>query len=68
MNLFEAASGYGAFVTDVTVNMDASKGGFNASDNWMNDIDGTGSLTKAGTGQWIRRKERRIYREWYLYH
>lgn len=50
LNLFEAASGYGAFVTDVTVNMDASKGGFNASDNWMNDIDGTGSLTKAGTG------------------
>ena len=50
LNLFEAASGYGAFDTDVTVSMDASKGGFNASDNWMNDIDGSGSLTKEGTG------------------
>lgn len=50
LNLFEAASGYGAFVTDVTVDMDASKGGFNESDRWMNDIDGTGSLTKTGTG------------------
>lgn len=50
LNLFEAASGYGEFVTDVTVNMDAALGGFNASDNWKNDISGTGALTKEGSG------------------
>ncbi|OOM79144.1 phosphatase PAP2 family protein [Clostridium sp. BL-8] len=50
LNLFAAADGYGAFNSAVTVNMDASKGGFNASDNWRNDISGSGSLTKAGTG------------------
>lgn len=50
LNLFEAANGYGAFVTDVTVTMDAEKGGFHAADNWRNDIDGTGSLTKEGSG------------------
>lgn len=50
LNLFEAASGYGAFVNDVTVNMDASLGGFCASDNWKNDISGAGALTKEGTG------------------
>lgn len=50
LNLFEAASGYGAFVTDVTVDMDAELGGFCASDNWKNDISGEGSLTKEGTG------------------
>lgn len=50
INLFEAAGGYGAFVNDVTVNMDASLGGLNASDNWKNDISGAGSLTKEGSG------------------
>ncbi|MFM9279112.1 acid phosphatase [Paenibacillus jiagnxiensis] len=50
LNLFAAADGYGAFVNDVTVNMDASKGGFNAEDSWRNDISGTGKLTKEGTG------------------
>ncbi|MDO5293516.1 MAG: phosphatase PAP2 family protein [bacterium] len=50
LNLFEAANGYGAFVKDVTVNMDASKGGYSASDVWRNDIEGSGSLTKTGTG------------------
>ncbi|BBF42747.1 phosphatase domain-containing protein [Lachnospiraceae bacterium KM106-2] len=50
LNLFAASNGYGSFVTDVSVNMDASKGGFNAADNWKNDIDGTGSLTKEGSG------------------
>lgn len=50
LNLFEAASGYGAFVNDVTVNMDAALGGFHASDNWKNDISGAGVLTKEGTG------------------
>lgn len=50
LNLFKAASGYGAFIDDVTVNMDAEKGGFYANDNWRNDITGSGSLTKNGTG------------------
>lgn len=53
LNLFEAANGYGAFVTDVTADMDASKGGFNAADNWKNDISGDGSLTKIGSGMLV---------------
>lgn len=53
LNLFEASNGYGAFETDVTVNMDANKGGINAEDSWLNDIDGTGKLTKQGTGTLI---------------
>ncbi|MBE5950602.1 MAG: phosphatase PAP2 family protein [Lachnospiraceae bacterium] len=51
VNYYKAAAGYGAFVTDVVVNMDASKGAFNASDNWLNDISGDGSLTLQGTGR-----------------
>ncbi|RGL38418.1 phosphatase PAP2 family protein [Paenibacillus polymyxa] len=50
LNLFSAADGYGAFVNNVTVNMDTSKGGFNALDRWRNPISGTGKLTKKGTG------------------
>lgn len=50
LNLVAAADGYGAFNGDVTVTMDASAGGFNASDRWGNDISGAGLLTKAGTG------------------
>ncbi|OXM87050.1 S-layer homology domain-containing protein [Paenibacillus rigui] len=50
LNLFAAADGYGAFVGDVTVTMDAYKGGFHALDRWRNDISGTGKLTKGGTG------------------
>lgn len=50
LNLFAAANGYGAFVNDVTVMMDASKGGFHAEDRWHNDIFGEGKLTKKGTG------------------
>jgi autotransporter-associated beta strand protein len=50
LNLFAAADGYGAFNSNVTVNMDSSKGGFNALDRWRNDISGNGSLTKTGTG------------------
>ncbi|WP_379159530.1 S-layer homology domain-containing protein [Paenibacillus sp. sgz5001063] len=50
LNLFAAADGYGAFASDVTVTMDANQGGFNALDRWRNDISGTGSLTKEGTG------------------
>jgi len=50
LNLFAAADGYGAFVNNVTVTMDASKGGFHALDRWRNDISGNGKLTKKGTG------------------
>ena len=53
LNLFEAADGYGAFRDDVTVTMDAAKGGFNAFDVWGNDIAGPGGLTKDGTGTLI---------------
>ena len=50
LNLFAAADGYGSFASDVTVAMDAGKGGFHASDSWKNDISGPGKLTKEGTG------------------
>lgn len=51
LNLFAAAGGYGAFTSNVTVNMDASLGGLNAADSWMNDISGPGGLTKTGSGE-----------------
>ena len=50
LDLVTAADGYGAFLKDVTVDMDASKGRFNAQDWWRNDISGKGKLTKKGTG------------------
>ncbi|WP_458127140.1 S-layer homology domain-containing protein [Paenibacillus sp. Z3-2] len=50
LDLVSAADGYGAFLNNVTVDMDASKGRFNAQDWWRNDITGTGMLTKKGTG------------------
>ncbi len=50
LNLFSAADGYGALTKDVTVKMDAAKGGFHATDRWRNDISGAGKLTKKGTG------------------
>ncbi|NTY35423.1 phosphatase PAP2 family protein [Burkholderia diffusa] len=50
LNLFAAADGYGAFNGNVTVAMDASKGGLNAADLWRNDIAGAGKLTLQGTG------------------
>jgi autotransporter-associated beta strand protein len=50
LNLFAAADGYGAFNGDVTVMMDATYGGFQASDSWRNDISGPGKLTKQGSG------------------
>lgn len=50
LNLFAAAGGYEAFETDVTVTMDRSLGGFNASDSWKNNISGSGKLTKLGSG------------------
>lgn len=50
LNLFAAADGYAVFSGDVTVAMDASKGGFYAVDRWRNNIAGTGKLVKQGTG------------------
>ncbi|MBS0849282.1 autotransporter domain-containing protein [Citrobacter sp. JGM124] len=51
LNLLKAANGYGAFNSNVTVDMNAEKGGLSAADLWLNDIAGTGSLTKSGSGQ-----------------
>jgi autotransporter-associated beta strand protein len=50
LNLYAAFDGYGAFTRNVTVTMDAAQGGTSAFDTWRNDISGSGSLTKAGTG------------------
>ena len=51
VNYYKAAAGYGTFITDVVVNMDASLGAYNASDSWLNDISGEGSLTLQGSGR-----------------
>lgn len=51
LNLFAAQAGYGAFDTNVAITMDAAAGGYAATDNWQNDIEGAGSLTKDGTGE-----------------
>ncbi|MBB2895287.1 autotransporter domain-containing protein [Pseudomonas sp. AS2.8] len=51
LNLMAAADGYAAFTGNVSVNLDASQGGFNARDAWRNDIAGSGSLTKNGSGE-----------------
>ncbi|WP_433695818.1 phosphatase PAP2 family protein [Paraburkholderia phenoliruptrix] len=50
LNMFAAADGYGAFNGNVIVSMDASQGGFNASDTWRNSISGAGKLTVQGSG------------------
>ncbi|MEP9368506.1 autotransporter domain-containing protein [Xanthobacter sp. VNH20] len=50
LDLYSAASGYGAFTQNVTVTMNAAAGGYNAIDVWSNDISGPGGLTKLGTG------------------
>ena len=50
LNLFAAADGYAAFSGNVTIIMDAAKGGFNAVDRWRNDISGSGKLVKQGSG------------------
>lgn len=50
IDLVTASDGYGAFLSNVTVDMDASKGRFNTQDWWRNDIYGKGMLTKKGTG------------------
>ncbi len=53
IDLVTAADGYGSFIGNVNVNMDASLGRFNAQDSWGNDIDGSGCLIKNGTGKLI---------------
>jgi len=50
LNLYAAAGGYGAFPSNVTVNMNAALGGFNAFDVWSNNISGPGGLTLQGSG------------------
>jgi outer membrane autotransporter protein len=50
INLFAAGGGYGAFRSNVTVNMNAALGGLNAFDIWSNNISGPGGLTLTGTG------------------
>ena len=51
LNLYAAQAGYSAFDTNVDVTMNAIDGGYNAKDNWQNDIEGAGSLTKNGSGE-----------------
>ncbi|KPW25511.1 hypothetical protein ALO90_04318, partial [Pseudomonas amygdali pv. aesculi] len=53
LNLYAAGDGYGAFNSNVTANMNASLGGYNAIDAWRNDISGSGALIKNGTGNLI---------------
>ncbi|AJQ95859.1 phosphatase PAP2 family protein [Gynuella sunshinyii] len=53
IDLVTAADGYGAFVGDVYVNMDATKGYFSAADSWDNDIHGKGKLVKSGSGKLV---------------
>lgn len=53
LNLYKAASGYGAFSADVTVTMSAANGGLNAFDIWSNAITGPGGLTLKGSGTLI---------------
>jgi outer membrane autotransporter protein len=53
INLYAAASGYGAFPSAVTVNMNAALGGLNAFDIWSNNISGPGGLTLQGSGSLI---------------
>lgn len=50
LNLVDAADGFGAFDSNISINMNASLGGFNAVDRWYNDISGEGRLEKSGTG------------------
>ncbi|CAE6857397.1 hypothetical protein R69658_07454 [Paraburkholderia aspalathi] len=50
LNMFAAADGYGAFNGNVIVSMDATQGGFNATDTWRNPISGAGKLTLQGSG------------------
>ena len=49
LNLYAAAGGYGAFPSNVTVNMNGAAG-FSAFDVWSNTISGPGGLTLKGAG------------------
>lgn len=51
LDLYKAPDGYGARNGPVVVKQDAMLGGFNARDSFDNDITGTGSLVKQGTGE-----------------
>ncbi len=50
LNLYAAASGYGAFPSNVAVSMNAALGGLDAFDVWSNAISGPGGLTLQGSG------------------
>ena len=50
IDLFMAADGYGSFQNSVSITMNASLGGFYASDTWANSIGGPGGFTLNGTG------------------
>lgn len=50
INLFDAAGGYGSINGNVSIYMDADKGGLNTYDVWNNDIGGNGNFEKNGTG------------------
>lgn len=50
LDLVAAADGFGAFNENISVEMDADKGGFFAQDSWRNDISGAGRLEKTGSG------------------
>ncbi len=53
IDLLMASCGYGAFIGDVNIRMDASQGRFNACDTWSNNIGGNGRLIKTGSGKLI---------------
>ena len=53
LNLYAAASGYGAFAGNVAITMNAALGGLNAFDIWSNAISGPGGLTLLGSGTLI---------------
>lgn len=50
LDLFKAGAGFGSLLGNTTVNMNAKRGGFDASDTWRNNISGSGALIKKGTG------------------
>ncbi|MTH77932.1 autotransporter domain-containing protein [Paracoccus aestuariivivens] len=50
LDLFTAAGGYGSFDSDVEIELTRMDGGFSASDEWSNDISGSGGLTLRGNG------------------
>lgn len=50
INILKAGNGYSSLLNDTVVEMNSANGGFNSKDNWLNDIDGNGKLTKRGSG------------------